>query len=222
MKNINDLLEFLKKNRLIIYIILGLILILQICSKGSQPIINTETITDIPAIEQPSLPNELSIPPQDESQPENEKPEIPNLWILLIVVLSLFVARRKGWLDKIYPQIFILRVVYYKRKTNGELVLKVFILNRTRKSVTIEAPSLAFFKGKEKRQFVIKNLGGQQLFPLILLPGTGHKFVISAQKFYDNVDGLSQFKTIRMLLPTQNGKTYKSTKWPVVLTWRRM
>ena len=50
-------------------------------------------------------------------------------------------------------------------------------------------------------------------FPLTLMPNTGQKFTIDAQKFYDKVEGLKDYKTLQVKICSTSGKCYKSIKW---------
>ncbi|SMO69977.1 hypothetical protein SAMN06265379_105121 [Saccharicrinis carchari] len=221
-QSIISFLSFIKKNRIIIYVLLGTALMLQICSKGAQQAIRSPE-PQYKEITQPAPQDELL--PHENS--ETEKPPGPannlnSLLIMTAILLALFVARRYGWLDKMLPKVVIFKVNHYKNKTTGHLILRVFLINRTSTSITFNNPTLCFFKGNKKRAFIIKNIGGQNYFPITLTPGTGHKFNIDAQKFYDNVEGLTKYKTLRMEINSTTGTTYKSIKWPSWLTFKRI
>ncbi|GAF05374.1 hypothetical protein [Saccharicrinis fermentans] len=138
------------------------------------------------------------------------------------MILGFFVAQRYGWLEKLFPKVVIFKVDYAKQKATGHLVLKVLLINRTRESISFNNPTLAFFNGNQKREFIIKNIGGQNYFPITLTPGTGHKFNIDAQKFYSSIADLEKYKTIQMIITSTTGRSYKSIKWPVWLTFRRI
>ncbi len=220
MQKFKDLLEFLKKNRLIIYVIFGMAIMLQICSKGAEtPIKNPSPVTENvhPLIQNPSV---------DVNNPnlENQNPgtDLQSLLLIAIVVLGFFVAKRYGWIEKLYPKVVIFRVSFYKVRLNGKLALKVVLINHTKRDITFNNPSIQFFKGKDKREFSIKNIGGQNYFPITLLPNTGHKFTIDAQKFYDQVEGLSEHRSIRMVISATDGTSYKSIKWPIALTYKKL
>ncbi|MCW3788720.1 hypothetical protein [Plebeiibacterium sediminum] len=218
MQQLKGFLDLLKKNRIIIYVMLGLALTMQVCSIANPGPEKVEEGYSENAVSQYSE--------QPLQQPEvGEKPQTFNfnsLWLMLVVTLVFYVAKRKGWLDKIMPQLVIFRVGHYKVKSNGNLALRVFIINQTKRDITFNAPSIQFYKGSSKREFAIKNIGGHNYFPLTLMPGTGHKFTIDAQKFYNNVDGLNDYKTIAMQICTNTGKCYKSIKWPASLAFRKL
>ncbi len=218
MQQLKSFLEFLKKNRIIIYVMLGIALTMQICSTANQ---NTNPDTNSLSENSVSQYSEQPIQqPEDGQKPQSFN--LNSLWVMIFVTLLFYVAKRKGWLQKFMPQIVIFRVGHYKVKSNGNLALRVFIINQTKRDITFNAPTIQFFKDNTKREFAIKNIGGQNYFPLTLMPGTGHKFTIDAQKFYNNVDGLTDYKTVSMQICSSTGKCYKSIKWPVSLTLRRL
>ncbi len=218
MQQLKAFLDFLKKNRIIIYVMLGIALSMQVCS-----IANQDTNQEVA---ESSSNSEIQYSEQALQQPvDGEKPQSFNfntLWVMLFVTLAFYVAKRKGWLQKIMPQMVLFRVGHYKMKSNGNLALRVFIINQTQRDITFNAPSIQFYKGKSKREFAIKNIGGHNYFPLTLMPGTGHKFTIDAQKFYNNVEGLNEYKTISMQICSNTGKCYRSIKWPASLAFRKI
>ncbi len=219
MKQLNEFLAFLKKNRVILYVILGLALTMQICSRGALPPETKDTRTienNTPDITQ----TPLSQTPANTEHPTPKK-NYNSLLIMAIIVLTFVLAKRYGYLKKIIPQVVVFRVKHYKQKSNGRLAIKILLINHTRKDISFMPPSILFFKGKEKREFTIKNIGGYNYFPLTLMPGTGQKLTIDVQKFYDQVDGLEQYRTICMKICSTSGKTYQSIKWPVYLTFLR-
>ncbi len=215
--NWKDFLAFVKKNRMIIYAILGVTLLLQVCSRNMLP-------TDKSTVPQPSEittqePGIIENFQEPEPQPAND---YSTIMLMVGAVLLFFVAKKYGWIDKLFPKVVIFKVDYFKQKQNNNLVLRAFIINKTALSISFNNPTLTFYNGNQKRSFVIKNIGGQNYFPITLTPGTGHKFTIDAQKFYDNVEGLNSYKTLRMEVASTSGKTYKSMKWPVWLTFRKL
>lgn len=220
-RHIADFISFVRKNRIIIYVLLGSALMLQICSKGAQtPVRSVE-----PQFEEitQNTPGEEVAPNEEVENEQAPKPanDMKTLLIMAALILAFFVARRYGWLDKLYPKVVIFKVNHYKSKTNGNLILKVFLINKTNTSISFNNPTLCFFKGSKKREFTIKNIGGQNYFPITLTPGTGHKFNIDAQKFYDKVDGLTKYRTLRMEINSTTGTNYKSMKWPAWLTLKK-
>jgi len=220
-KQIKDFTAFVKKNRVVIYVLLGTILMLQICSRGALPPKHTSD----PQAMDITISNDESDTPQV-TPPEEHTPkpqtDFTSILLMAVVILGFFVAQRYGWLDKLFPKIVIFKVDYAQQKATGHLILKVLLINRTRESISFNNPTLAFFKGKHKREFIIKNIGGQNYFPITLTPGTGHKFNIDAQKFYTSIPDLEKYKTLQMIITTTTGRSYKSMKWPVWLTFRRI
>ncbi len=221
-RHIADFISFIKANRIIIYVLLGSAFMLQVCSKGAQtPVRYLEP--QFEEITQPA-PEEVDVPNEDVeiNQAPNPANDMNTLLIMAVLILAFFVAKRYGWLDKLYPKVVIFKVNHYKSKTKGNLILKVFLINKTNTSISFNNPTLCFYKGNKKREFTIKNIGGQNYFPITLTPGTGHKFNIDAQNFYDKVDGLTEYKTLRMEINSTTGTNYKSMKWPAWLTFKKI
>jgi len=220
-KQISEFVAFLKKNRIIIYALLGITLMMQICSKGALPPVRTTEpqFKEITSDNDPTAISQENAPEEMDRQPQTD---FTSLLLMALVILAFFVAKRYGWLDKLFPKVVIFKVDYFKQKQTGNLILKVFLINKTNQTISFNNPQLIFYKGNNKRAFVIKNIGGQNYFPITLTPGTGHKFNIDAQKFYTNVEGLKQYKTIRMEINSTTGKSYKSMKWPTWLTFRTL
>ncbi len=220
-RHIADLVSFIKANRLIIYVLLGSALMLQICSKGAQQPTRSAD-SQYEEITQPDS-EEAEAPSENTEMDQAPKPanDMNTLLLMAALILAFFVAKRYGWLDKLYPKVVIFKVNHHKSKTNGNLILKVFLINKTNTSISFNNPTLCFFKGSNKREFIIKNIGGQNYFPITLAPGTGHKFNIDTQKFYDSVEGLTKYKTLRMEINSTTGTKYKSAKWPAWLTFKK-
>lgn len=220
MKQLNEFIAFVKKNRVIIYTLIGVALLLQICSTGTNsPVLRDKDTVEnnISILKENSISEKPTIP-----IPEQPKNDFNTLLIMAFLVLAFFVAKRFGLLEKAFPKMVVFRVVHLKNKTNGNLVLKVFLLNKTNKSISFNHPTIEFFKGSKKREFVIKNIGGLNYFPLTLTPGTGHRFTIDTQKFYSTVDNMHNYKLVRMSIPTISGKKYTSIKWPSWLIFRKI
>lgn len=220
MKQLNDFIFFLKKNRIIIYTILAMAILLQVCSYGAKPPAHTGDLNIENTV--PLSENTLIPPDVNSNTPNHSDNNFRTLMLMALLVLGFFVVKRFGWLEKLFPKIVVFRVVHLKNKSNGNLALKIFLLNKTNNSISFNNPSIEFFKGSKKREFVIKNIGGLNYFPLTLTPGTGQRFTIDAQKFYANAKELDEYKLIRMAITTTSGKTYKSIKWPSWLNFRKI
>lgn len=211
MKQLNQIGDFLKKNRTIIYVILGLSILLQICSKGStkpESTINTKGIENVvnDTIDSIKLP---------ENAPEQSN-DFNTTLLMIGLVLAFFVAKRFGYLEKLFPKMVIVKLNFAKQKASPNLIAQVFLINHKKEAISFNNPVLVFHKGRKKREFIIKNLGGVNYFPLTLTPSMGHKFNVDVQKFYDNVEGLSSYKNISVSFTTSTGKAYTSMRWP---TW---
>ncbi len=224
MKQFQEFLALVKKNKYFLLVILGIIILLQILSKGAEPTVShsPESQWEESINQQDELNNQQSDP--SETPTRRRGNDFSSIIILAFFVVAYFLAKKYGYLDKIMdkitPSIFILRTSYFKQKSTNHLVIKVLIINKTKSDVSLNNPTICFYKGKDVREFTIKNIGGQNYFPLTLMPNTGHKFVIDAQKFYDNVQDLKDHKSIQMKICSSSGKCYKSIKWPVSLTFK--
>lgn len=220
MKQISNFLAFVKKNRVIIYSMLACMLVLQICSEGSKPPVNqVEEVQEVISLNEGGESVEQG---ERVEQPPSRSQDYTNILLMTILVLSFFVAKRYGWLEKIFPSIVVFQVNHFKQKSTGNHVLKIAVINKTSKDVSLMQPTIVFYKGNKSREFAIKNIGGLNYFPLTLLPNTGQKFTIDAEKFYNNVEGLKEFKTIQVKMCSTGGKCYKSMKWPKGLTFRKL
>ncbi len=222
MKQVQDFLTLVKKNKYFLFIILGLIILLQILSLGARPTVSDRT--DLQT-EETARQTEWSFEQQQNNETptqrqDNHKNNFNSIIILAVVALAFVLAKKYGYIDKLFPSIFILRTSFYKQKSTGHLVIKVLLINKTKSDVSLNNPTICFSKGSKVREFAIKNIGGQNYFPLTLMPNTGHKFVIDAQKFYNNIEDLKKYKTIQMKICSSSGKCYKSSKWPASLTFR--
>ncbi len=208
-KQVQQLALFLKKNRTIIYIILGTALLMQLLSSN---LFETQS----PAPEQISQIESVTSRSNDlqsqEQSPSTNKPGMRQFLWMVILVLLFFVAKRRGWLEKLFPRIVLVRLSLAKQKSTGHLVAKVLLINHKKEAISFESPTVNFHKGKDTRSFVIKNIGGVNYFPIALASGTGHKFNIDLDKFYNNVEGLKEYKRISVHFGTTSGKEYRTGK----------
>ncbi|MCG8579281.1 MAG: hypothetical protein MI866_05165 [Bacteroidales bacterium] len=178
---------FYRQNRLLIIIGLAFLLLMQICSRGGrvekpiqprEPLAAEESITDDSQLK-PF--NELYYEQQQERQQRN--PEMISLYILMGLVLFVYVATKRGWLQKLSPSVVWVTVRVKRNKATKARVASILINNQTKESLTFSPPILAFGAPfKKARKFRIKG-GDDNLFPLTLMPGTAHRLTIDIDAF---------------------------------------
>lgn len=215
-KQLQQLASFLKKNRTFIYIILGVALLMQLLSGNVFNSPSSESVTQIESVISNAEDVQTNHPAPTDNQGMNHF-----LWMIILVLLF-FVAKRRGWLDKLFPSLVLVRLSLAKQKSTGHLVAKVVLINHKKEAISFDNPTVNFHHGKELRTFVIKNIGGVNYFPITLAPRTGHNFNIDVDKFYNNVEGLKKFKKVSVHFATPSGKVYKSTKTPVWLVFKHI
>ncbi|MCU4156485.1 hypothetical protein J1N10_10885 [Carboxylicivirga sp. A043] len=192
---------FYRQNRLLIIIGLSFILLMQICSRGGR--------VDKPAVqkEQPVLDQEIADDSQlkplneiyyEQQQKKQERnPEMISLYILMGMVLLVYVATKRGWLQKLSPSIVWVVISVKRNKTTKARVATITINNQTKESLTFSPPILAFATPfKKARKFRIKG-ADENLFPLTLMPGTAHRLTIDMDAFRTKA-GLTANKWVRV------------------------
>ncbi len=183
-------------------ILMGLffLVLMQICSRGGQverslPV-HDNNQSDVVA--EDTLLRPLDELYYEELAKEGKKrnPETINLLILIMLVLLVFVATKRGWLNKLSPSFVWLGLSVKRNKTSKARIATILIRNHTKESLTFLPPVMVFSAPfKKVRKFRIKGGDGSHVFPLTLMPGTEHRLRI-------DIDGLRQKANI-----------HKSCRW---------
>ncbi len=187
--NFDKLKAFYHQNRLIILVGLGFLLMMQICSKGGrveQVKVSSQESTQQEAIENDDTElkplNEIYYKQQQEKQERN--PEMISLYLLMGMVLLVYVATKRGWLQKLTPSIVWVSIRMRRDKITKARVATIMINNQTKESLTFFPPVLAFgIPFKKVRKFRIKGNAQSDVFPLTLMPGTAHRLTININSF---------------------------------------
>lgn len=206
---------FYKKNRLFIIIGLALVLLMQICSRGARPpqhaVQEHQTLQiDSQTMDDAQLKPLRDIYYEQQQNSKTRNPELTNLFLLMGLVLLVYVATKRGWLQKLAPSIVWISISVKRNKPNKERIATITISNHTKDSVTFDSPVLLFSSLFSKsRKFKIKGNSDQAVFPLTLMPGTGHKLSINLETFRDKAGITKGLKWIKTEVDT-NRKTYSS------------
>ena len=137
-------------------------------------------------------------------------PELTNLLLLMGLVLLVFVASKRGWFQKITPSFVWISVTIKRNKVNKERIVTISISNHTKNSLTFDSPVMVFGSvlGK-RRKFKIKGNSDQAVFPLTLMPGTGHKLTMNLDTFRQKAGIIKGLKWVKAEVETDR-KTYSS------------
>ncbi|MCT4588237.1 MAG: hypothetical protein N4A71_10475 [Carboxylicivirga sp.] len=185
---IDKIKEFYQKNRLLIIIGLAMILLMQICSRGGR-VDRTVSLPSETNQYNESVQDDRQLKPLDEiyyeeqQKEQRQNPEMFSLFILMGLVLFVFVATKRGWLQRLSPSIVWISVSIKRNKVTKERIASISIRNHTKESLTFSPPVLAFgMLFKKTRKFRIKG-GSDAVFPLTLMPGTAHNISINLDVF---------------------------------------
>lgn len=208
MKILQQIVSFYKKNRLIILIGLITLIAINWCSEQGNRIRQTS----------PSAPqnNERSIT-EDQNpaieRPQEEPTSHKGLWLpyLLMVgmVLLVFVAKRRGWIEKIFPGMVIVQTKIFRSKENKRHMMRLFIINTTKSGQTFNDPIIEFMRPGSKKAFSILATGSGA-FPITLTTNTSHSLTIDLDRFYEKVPELKKYRWIRMKMTINGTKVKKS------------
>ncbi len=200
---LNQLKEFYRKNRLLIIIGLAFILLMQICSRGGRvskplPPPNTQQQVDTAGLDDSQLKPLKEIYYEEQQNKKGRTPQMTNLFILMGLVLLVYVATKRGWLQKLAPSIVWIRTNVQRHKTTKERIATITISNHTKESLTFSSPVIAFGSPiKKRRRFKIKGGADQTVFPLTLMPGTAHKLTINVDAFRQKAGITKGYKWIK-------------------------
>lgn len=227
---LNRIKTYYRKNRRFIIGGLAFLLLLQICNRGGKVATKSDSSEeqtvhenvqfDTLANGEESLEQvfyETLTKPETEPQPKYN-PIFMQLLLMTSLILIFYLAQKRGWVRKLMPAWVFVRVKTKKNKHTGEKLLHLEINNKTKDSITFNPPVLTFKRYNKTKHFKIKGGDGQTIFPLTLMPDTGHKLVINLDRFKKNVPELKKFKNVSISIDADNGKTYNAkpnifTKW---------
>lgn len=207
-----QLIEFVKKNSVVIIGVLVLLVVLQWCQYRSDVLYRNpdqqaiEQVTD--KIQDAIGDNQLPIGSNKDNRPVSS----PWLSYLLMVglVVFVFIAQRRGWLEKLIPGMVIVRTKIIKSRTSGRRMLQIFFLNITKESHTFDGPVVEFMKLGDTKSFRINVNKNNYSFPITLTNNTSHKVVIDLDQFYEKIPDLKQYRLLRVKVMINGAKVKKT------------
>ncbi len=212
--------EFYYRNRNMLIGGFAFLLFLQLCSRGARaPSEPQQKKRESIRIEVPedTLPNgEESLEKafyEGMTKPAEKQPEynplLMEFLLMTVLVLIFYVAGKRGWIKKLMPAMVIIKARTAKSSATEDLLLAIEINNKTKDSVTFDPPVLIFKRFGKERKFRIKGSSGENIFPLTLMPDTGHKLIININRFKEHIPEIKKYNKINILITADNGKTYK-------------
>jgi hypothetical protein len=210
------------KNRRFIIAGLGFLLLLQICGRGGNvtpkkesgdesgtPVkIHFDTLANGDESLEQVFYESLTKP--DDEPPPKYNPLFMEMLLMTSLILIFYLAQKRGWIGKLMPAWVFVSIKKSKSRAGGETLLHLEINNKTKDSITFEPPVLTFKRYSKTKRFKIKGSEGQSLFPLTLMPDTGHKLVINIDRFKKSMPELKKYKNISISIEADNGKTYNA------------
>lgn len=199
----NQIITFYRKHRILILGALTVLIIMQWCQYQA----NTTYRKNVPQsheVVRLDAPQPQSVPEQDVPQ---SNPWLPYL-ILVGMTLLVYIAQKKGWIEKLVPGRMSLRAKLFKQ--NNRQMLRIYFLNTSQNSHDVDAPIVEFMKAGEQKSFRLKVNENDISFPITLTQRTSHLMVIDLQQFYERIPDLKRFYWIR-IKATIDSKTVKQT-----------
>lgn len=96
------------------------------------------------------------------------------------------------------------------KKKDGKQLLTFVIYNFSKKGITVNAPVIEFTKGEEVRKFKITGIANHNIYPMFIPEKQGQKLTTTLDQFFYKVPELSNFKSYRIVVTTQNNRVLKS------------
>ncbi len=207
---------FYQQNRVWILCGLGFIIMMQLCNKPQQDYTQPSSHLNKP---HENIDDSAIAPINDlylDQTAKRKDFDLNSYLIMTLLVLLVFVATRKGWIQKLIPGRVIISLKVKNNKKTNTKIAKLNILNLTKTNYTFSDPILIFASPlKKARKFKIKGGDSQSLFPLTLTPETAHQLNINLDNFITNVEGLKQYRFIKVEILSNQQKKHKSG-WKLV------
>lgn len=152
----------------------------------------------------------------------NEESQGPNSFFLMLLLLMLGVGvvwlARQPWLQvwwrRLFPGRVKFKVTKGRDKMTGRDLLKISIYNNTAEGLTFLSPNVVFSRWGQERRFRLRSSDQEDMFPLTLTAGTGHRVVLDLEQFYEKLPELKQFNRVGATVETTDGKKYKKFALP--------
>lgn len=217
------MMEFWKKNRIFIITLFISVFLINLCARMFMP--SDEPPAGMQVVQSDNYGDardkDLKIITGEDvrvNAPVEKKRGNSFLQLLLLAMALILIAKygfRKGWFSHLLPKVVILRISLHRKRSNARLLMRISVYNNTPQSKTFSAPHLFFKRGKDTRNFAVKN----ELFPLTLPTGSSHSILIDVDQFWEKVAGLNLYNRIGASIETSTGESYRSLaipKWLVL------
>lgn len=152
---------------------------------------------------------------QNEIQPEGDK----LIWIIVVLMVLpvlYYLLFHKLFQKKItlsgFNQLWkrSLKVELIKDRQYRPNVLTLKVLNRSRKDVDLDMPTLYFRKLWTKRKFKLKGVDRYEIYPLYLEAGKTHELRIDLSVFFNYDRKLKRYLWAKVRVTDAGGKRYSS------------
>ncbi len=210
-KYINEFKVFYQKYRWWIVGALFFLLMMQVCSQGGR--VGHRDLVQESTLNEPENDEELLRPlntPVDEGVNVKRGFDTGALLFLMLFGLLFYVAMKRKLFQKMIPSIVWVSLRIRNKKSTGQRIAQISIMNRTRESIAFNAPVLVFgHPFKKTRKFQLKS-GGQNLFPLTLTPETSHQISIDINQFKQKANVDKGYNWVKVELQTDRAKEHSS------------
>lgn len=204
----NQVIEFLKKHRILILGALIVLIILQWCQYQA----NTEYRQNAPHRQESIRIDEPVPTPVPDQKAPKSNPWLP-YFILVGMTLVVYIAQKQGWIEKLVPGRLSLRAKLFKQ--NNRQMLRIYFLNTSQNSHDVDAPIIEFMRAGEQKAFRLKVNDNDISFPITLTQRTSHLMVIDLQQFYERIPDLKKFYWIRIKATIDSKNVQKTFPMPV-------
>lgn len=152
---------------------------------------------------------------QNEVQPEGNK----LIWIIVVLMalpVVYYLLFHKFFQKKLRIPGFnslwkrSLKVELIKDRQYRPNVLTLKVLNRSRKDVDLDMPTLYFRKLWTKRKFKLKGVDRYEIYPLYLEAGKSHELRIDLSVFFNYDRKLKRYLWAKVRVTDTRGKRYSS------------
>jgi hypothetical protein len=137
--------------------------------------------------------------------------------LMLSGVGIVWLARQPWWIrlwEKWFPGRVRFRAFKAKDHVTGRNLLKISIVNNTGDGLTFMPPMLVFRSWGKERRFRFRPSEQDEMFPITLTPGTGHRVVLDVDQFYEKIPDLKSATRVGASVETTGGSQYKSFALP--------
>nr|WP_321406387.1 hypothetical protein [uncultured Carboxylicivirga sp.] len=218
-KYLEELKAFYFKYRLWIIGGLFFLIMMQVCSQGGRINRTTEIASDPTEQVEHSLEElePLTNSNADDLIQEHRK-SFNSEYLLLLMGLGLlyYIAFKRKWFHKLAPSILWVSLKIKNQKEPKSRLARMTVINKTKNSITLDAPVLVFGGVfKKSRKFRLKS-GVNSVFPLVLTPDASHKITIDIDQFRQKAGVDKSYNLVKTEL-TDSAQKIHSSFWKLLL-----